>query len=200
MRCQKHHLCLLCQGSVRWHPRAPCAPRLQQGSSSKGARGKTCQFFFGRGLVKKHPKPRRDRGASAYLHSPWRAAQAPTLSCKCGAGGWRGQCCSCRTMRAVRGWNLPAIINSAARRNRRLPCTKAVPRGRVGSGGAPRPPSPLRRVPSEQRRAEPAARAALPRRKSRAGAIGAGPGFVSLLCWNSWGTGAAAQQLPGEPP
>lgn len=64
------------------------------------------------------------------------AAQAPTLSCKCGrrGRGLQGECCSCSTMRPVSGMKSAAIRNSAAREESQTFAHKAVPWGRAGGG------------------------------------------------------------------
>lgn len=123
-----------------------------------------------RSLVKKLPRVHGNRGAPAHSGAPawgdWllhtstlhgEAAQAPTLSCKCGrrGRGLQGECCSCSTMRPVSGMKSAAIRNSAAREESQTFAHKAVPWGRAGGGAS----TPLHRVP----RAETAARAEPPK-------------------------------------
>lgn len=82
-------------GSTMWHPRVARArsPRLQLAAAEKGPAGKCAGSPSVEGALLKSAPNRPKTGGllhTSTLHGE--AAQAPTLSCKCGcpgAGGWR---------------------------------------------------------------------------------------------------------------
>lgn len=147
-------------GNPRQHDTAHPAPRTR----SLGCASSTSA----EGSLKSDPNHRD--GAFCILGIlciPWlsmEAAQAPTLSCKCGrrGQGLQGECCSCSTMRAVSGMKSAGHYKFSgpggiADFRTQKPCPGDAP------AGASRPPTALRQRHVKHRRAETATRALLPR-------------------------------------